>query len=378
MKVLVTGGAGFLGSHLVDALLADGHEVRVIDNLDPQVHGESRQRPDYLASDAELQIGDVRDSDAIDRALEGVDAVFHYAAAVGVGQSMYEIARYTDVNCVGTAVLLEGVAKRRDRIGKLVVASSMSTYGEGAYRDTNGETVYPTLRKSDQLETHTWEMLDDQARPLEAVPTAEDKPRYPTSIYAVNKRDQEEMCLVVGETHDIPTFALRYFNAYGPRQALSNPYTGLIAIFSSRLINRQPPRMFEDGRQMRDFIHVSDLIRANLLALRSDLDGRHVFNVGTGKPTTVLQIAETLSELHQFTEPPEVLNTYRAGDIRHCYADISLIQQALGFEPEMKLEDGMEDLVGWLQGQTAEDRVSEAEDALERNNLTRANPRSKR
>lgn len=372
MKVLVTGGAGFLGSHMVDALLADGNEVRVLDNLDPQVHGEARQRPDYLPSEVDLHVGDVRDAEAVDRALDGVEAVCHYAAAVGVGQSMYEMARYTDINCVGTAVLMEGVAKRRDRIGKILVASSMSTYGEGAYIDIDGAEVYPKLRTIEQLETRAWEMLDEQGRVLEPIPTAESKTQYPTSIYAVTKRDQEEMCLVVGETHGIPTFAMRNFNAYGPRQALSNPYTGLVAIFASRLINREPPLVFEDGRQMRDFIHVSDLVRAHMLALRSDLDGRYVFNVGTGRPTTVLDVAGALSKLLDFQDPPEVLDCYRAGDIRHCYGDISAMRELLGFEPKMTLESGMEDLLDWLQGQTAEDHTRQAQSELARNNLTRA------
>lgn len=373
MKVLVTGGAGFLGSHLIDSLLADGYEVRALDNLDAQVHGASRLRPDYLASEVDLRVGDIRDPDAVKRALEGVEAVFHYAAVIGVGQSMYEMARYTDVNCVGTAVLLEEVAKQRDRVGKLIMASSMSTYGEGAYRDISGANVYPTPRKGAQLESHVWEVLDDRGQPLEAIPTQEAKPRYPASIYAVNKRDQEEMCLAVGEAHDIPTFALRFFNSYGPRQALSNPYTGLIAIFASRIMNGQPPLVFEDGNQMRDFVHVSDVVQANMLALQSDLPGRHVFNVGTGKPITVLQVADALSKLLDFPEPPEIMDCYRVGDIRHCYADISRIGPALGYEPAMTMEEGMSDLLCWLRDQPAvEDHTLEAQAELARHNLKRA------
>jgi dTDP-L-rhamnose 4-epimerase len=371
VKVLVTGGAGFIGSHLVDALLAAGHEVRVLDNLDPQVHGAEGLPPAYLSAEAELHVGDVRDGDAVERVLEGVEAVFHHAAAVGVGQSMYEMARYTSVNSLGTATLLEKIAERPDRIQKLVVASSMSVYGEGAYRDPAGRTAHPKLRSDEQLDSRGWDLLDDRGRVLDPIPTHESKPLHPTSIYAITKRDQEEMFLVVGETLDIPTVALRYFNSYGRRQALSNPYTGLDAIFASRLLNEHAPIVFEDGRQMRDFVHVSDVVQANLLALDSDITGEHVFNVGTGRPRTVLNVAETLSKLLESSQTPEVLDRCRVGDIRHCYADISRIEGELGFRPKVEFEEGMGDLLEWLHSQRAEDHVQEAQEELIRRNLTR-------
>jgi dTDP-L-rhamnose 4-epimerase len=371
VKVLVTGGAGFIGSHLVDALLATGHEVRVLDNLDPQVHGAEGLPPAYLSAEAELHVGDVRDGDAVERVLEGVEAVFHHAAAVGVGQSMYEMARYTSVNSLGTATLLEKIAERPDRIQKLVVASSMSVYGEGAYRDPAGRTAHPKLRSDEQLDSLGWDLLDDRGRVLDPIPTHESKPLHPTSIYAITKRDQEEMFLVVGETLDIPTVALRYFNAYGRRQALSNPYTGLVAIFASRLLNEHAPIVFEDGRQMRDFVHVSDVVQANLLALDSDITGEHVFNVGTGRPRTVLNVAETLSKLLESSQTPEILDRCRVGDIRHCYADISRIEGELGFRPKVEFEEGMGDLLEWLHSQRAEDHVQEAQEELIRRNLTR-------
>jgi dTDP-L-rhamnose 4-epimerase len=368
----VTGGAGFIGSHLVDALLAAGHEVHVLDNLDPQVHGAERLPPAYLSTEAELHVGDIRDGDAVERVLEGVEAVFHHAAVVGVGQSMYEMARYTSINSRGTATLLEKIAERPDRIQKLVVASSMSVYGEGAYQDPAGRTAHPKLRSEEQLDSRGWDLLDDRGRVLDPIPTHESKPLHPTSIYAITKRDQEEMFLVVGEALNIPTVALRYFNSYGQRQALSNPYTGLVAIFASRLLNENAPIVFEDGRQMRDFVHVSDVVQANLLALDSDINGGHVFNVGTGKPRTVLNVAETLSKLLESSQTPEVLDRCRVGDIRHCYADISRIEGELGFRPKVKFEEGMGDLLEWLHGQRVEDHVQEAQEELIRRNLTRS------
>lgn len=371
MKILVTGGAGFVGSHLVDALLAAGHAVRVLDNLDVQVHGEAAQRPAHLAPEAELQIGDVRDASAVGRALEGVDAVFHQAAAVGVGQSMYQIEHYVSVNALGAAVLLQEIASRRDRIRKLVVASSMSIYGEGAYQTARGETVYPDLRDEAQLAAREWEFAGPDGAPLRPIPTPESKPLMPTSVYAVTKRDHEELFLSVGRAYGIPTTALRYFNIYGTRQSLSNPYTGVMAIFSSRLLNRNAPLVFEDGMQSRDFTHVSDIVQANLLALDSEASADRVYNVGTGRPTPILEVGELLAHQLDFPDPPNVVARYRAGDIRHCYADIGRIQSELGFEPRVKLEDGMRELLSWLRGQGAEDRVEEAAAELARRGLTR-------
>ena len=261
MRVLVTGGAGFIGSHLADRLLAQGHEVRALDNLDPQVH-PAGERPDYLDDEVELQVGDVRDHDAVRRALDDVDAVVHFAAAVGVGQSMYEIERYTSINAIGAAVVLEEVLERRDEIEKLLVASSMSIYGEGQYGNpqTGESGLAPGLRPDSQLAAREWEVLADDGTPLEPEPTAETKPLRPTSIYAIGKRDHEEMMLAVGAAYGIPAVALRFFNVYGERQALSNPYTGAAAIFASRLLNDRAPLVFEDGNQTRDFIDVRDIV----------------------------------------------------------------------------------------------------------------------
>ncbi len=371
MKVLVTGGAGFIGSHLVDALLAQGYAVRVLDVLDPQVHGSQQQRPAYLHSAAELQVGDVRDHAAVRRALDGVEVVFHEAAAVGVGQSMYEIERYVSVNTLGAAVLLEELVAQRAQLRRVVVASSMSIYGEGAYRDADGALAFPRLRSNEQLEARRWEFADAQGRPLVPAPTPESKPLVPTSVYAVTKRDHEELFLAIGEAYDIPTVALRYFNVYGTRQALSNPYTGVIAIFSSRLLNGRAPALFEDGRQSRDFTHVSDIVAANLLAMERDAAVGGVYNVGTGRSTSVLEVAETLAREIGVTEAAEVVGRFRAGDIRHCYADVTAAARDLGFEAKTSLEVGMRELLAWLRTQSAEDRVDQARKELESRGLTR-------
>jgi dTDP-L-rhamnose 4-epimerase len=369
MRVLVTGGAGFVGSHLVDGLLAAGHTVRVLDALAAQVHGGA-ERPADLARDAELVVGDVRDRAAVAQALGGVEAVFHQAAAVGIGQSMYEIERYVSANSVGTAVLLEEIAARRDRIRKVVVASSMSLYGEGAYRDRRGNAVNPPPRPVAQFEERRWELRDAAGAELAPAQTPETKPLQPTSVYAITKRDHEELCLTVGSAYGIPTVALRYFNVYGPRQALSNPYTGVLAIFSSRLLNGRPPLIFEDGLQSRDFVHVSDVVQANLLALASPADGA-VYNVGTGRATTILDVALELARALGKPIEPAIPGRYRAGDVRHCIADIARIRAELGYEPRVAFEQGVKELLDWLHGQAPVDRVDEATRELEARGLAR-------
>jgi dTDP-L-rhamnose 4-epimerase len=372
MKVLITGGAGFIGSHLADRLLTDGHEVRALDNLDRQVHRDG-ERPDYLDADVELQAGDVRDRDAVRRALDGVDSVVHLAAAIGVGQSMYEIERYTSINAIGAAVVLEEAVERRDAIRKLLVASSMSIYGEGQYRNprTGESGLAPWLRPEEQLAAREWELLAEDGTPLEPEPTAETKPLRPTSIYAITKRDHEEMFLAVGAAYGIPAVALRFFNVYGERQALSNPYTGVAAIFSSRLLNDRPPLVFEDGRQTRDFIDVRDIVRCCAVALtESGADGR-TLNVGTGRPTSIAEVADAIARGLGKEIEPELVGKYRAGDIRHCYADTQLAAELLGFRAEIPFEAGMQDLLAWLEGQEAEDSVDAAREALVARGLAR-------
>ncbi|HSS81010.1 MAG TPA: NAD-dependent epimerase/dehydratase family protein [Gaiellaceae bacterium] len=360
--VLVTGGAGFIGSHLVDELLRAGHRVRVLDSLVEQVHGDS-ERPEYLAADAELIAGDVRNAEVVRDALEGIDSVVHLAARVGVGQSMYEPAEYAAANTAGTGVLLEALLDHPVR--KLVVASSMSIYGEGAY-----EPAPATERTREQLERGDWEPRGPNGERLEPVPTPESKEPALTSIYALTKYDQERMCLLYGAAYDVPAVALRFFNVYGPRQALSNPYTGVLAIFASRLLNDHAPVVYEDGGQRRDFVHVTDVARACRLALEQDGANGQAVNVGSRKSASVLEIAETLARLLDRKIEPELPGKFRAGDIRHCFADVSRAREALGFEAEVPFEQGLAELAGWLEGQAATDRFDEAAAELDRRGLT--------
>jgi dTDP-L-rhamnose 4-epimerase len=372
MRVLITGGAGFIGSHLADALLARGHEVRALDNLDPQVHPGS-QRPAYLDERVELLVGDVRDHRAVADALEGVDHVVHFAAAVGVGQSMYEIERYTSINAIGGAVVLEEIVKRRDQLRRVLVASSMSIYGEGRYRCEQHGLLAPQVRSDEQLDARDWELhCPECGRVLEPLPTGEDKPVQPMSIYAVNKRDHEEMFLAIGRAHRLPTVAMRFFNVYGDRQALSNPYTGVAAIFGGRLLNDKRPLVFEDGLQSRDFVHVSDIAAGCVAALETGGADDRAVNLGTGVPRSVLDVATELARgLGKEHLQPEIVNKFRAGDIRHCVADISLARETLGFEPKVAFADGMQELLGWVATQQATDSVDAAAGQLEAAGLTR-------
>lgn len=370
MKVLVTGGAGFIGSHLVDRLLADGAEVRILDSLDPQVHGDTGGN---LNPDAEFQRGDVRDREAVRRALEGVDRVAHLAAAVGVGQSMYQIEHYTSVNAIGAAVVLEEAMALAGSLEKVIVASSMSIYGEGLYRcPDDGSFVSPSPRPDEQLEAHDWDLrIPSCDEPLEPVGTPETKPLQPTSIYAIGKRDHEEMFLAWGRAYRVPATALRFFNVYGPRQALSNPYTGVAAIFASRLLNGRSPVVFEDGLQSRDFIHVSDIVAGVAAALEPGSGDGLAINLGTGSPVTVLEVADALAKGLGTEIEADIQNTSRAGDIRHCFADASLAREQLGFEPKVAFASGMQELVGWLADQEAEDLVDQATETLASHGLTR-------
>ena len=362
-SILVTGGAGFIGSHLVDELLEGGYDVRVFDAMVGQVHSEA-ERPSYLSPHAELRVGDVRDADAVRRALDGIDAVVHLAARVGVGQSMYELTEYTGANSFGTAVLLQALLDRL--VQKLLVASSMSIYGEGATAP-----VEAVERTRADLEARRFEPRGAAGEALTALPTPETKPPANSSVYALTKYDQERLCLVFGEAYSVPAVALRFFNVYGPRQALSNPYTGVLAIFASRLLNGRPPLLFEDGGQRRDFVNVADVARACRLALERDgADGRAV-NVGSGESVTVTEIGRKLAAVLGVDLEPEVTGTFRAGDIRHCFADITRARELLGYEPQVELEAGMADLAGWLETQTAEDRVGEATAELVSHGLAR-------
>jgi dTDP-L-rhamnose 4-epimerase len=358
-RILITGGAGFVGSHIVDSLLRAGHRVRVFDNLTPQVHSDGR--PDYLAKDVELISGDMRELDAVRASIRGMDAIYHMAAAVGVGQSMYEIAHYIGANTQGTANLLQAILDEKLSLEKLIVASSMSIYGEGKYLCTHCGEVTPPVRPPQQLQDKSWETrCPTCAEVLAPIPTDESKPLQCPSIYALSKKDQEEMCLLFGRTYSLPVVALRFFNIYGTRQALSNPYTGVAAIFAARLLNDRAPLVFEDGMQMRDFVSVHDVVAANLLALeRSEADGL-ALNVGSGEPISIREVAATLARELGKDIPAEITGKYRAGDIRHCFADISLASRLLGYKPRYSFSTAIGELVEWLRTQQPEDRVTEA------------------
>ena len=351
MNTLVTGGAGFIGSHLVDALVQRGDRVRVLDNLEPQVH--RGKHPGYLHPKADYLFESILNQNILPQALEGIEAIVHLAALVGVGQSMYQVARYMEVNTLGTARFLEFlINQHRKPLARFVVASSMSIYGEGLYRCPEHGNVSATMRSARQLANHAWEATCPRcgaaASPL---PTPEEKPLMPTSIYAISKRDQEELSLTMGQAYHLPVVALRFFNVYGPRQSLSNPYTGACAIFSSRLRHGKSPILYEDGKQTRDFIHVSDLVQGILVALDHPQAVGQALNVGTGKASSIHQVALSLAQAYGVKIPPTIVGRYRAGDIRHCFADISRISD-LGFRPRMTLDDGLKDLVRW--GSTAE------------------------
>ena len=356
-RVLITGGAGFVGSHLADGLLAAGHTVRILDDLTPQVHSDGP--PTYLSPMVELVIGDVRDPNRVREVLRDIDVVFHFAATVGVGQSMYEISRYMSVNTLGTAELLQAVLDAKQKPEKLVVASSMSIYGEGRYRCADcDQLAAPPVRPVSQLRAGEWELhctgCGGLLRPL---PTDEAKPSEINSVYALSKRDQEELCLIFGRNYDLPVTALRFFNIYGTRQALSNPYTGVAAIFAARMINDQPPLVFEDGEQQRDFVSVHDIVHANLLAMQRGPSDGQVINVGGGTPITIRRVAEILAKALGKDLAPVITQKYRAGDIRHCYADLTQARTLLGYEPQVTHEQGFQELASWLEEQEAEDNA---------------------
>lgn len=362
--ILITGGKGFIGSHVAGALLRRGHRVRVLDSLLEQVHGQDGTTTE-LPGDVELQVGDVRDEVAVARAVKGVDAVVHLAAEVGVGQSMYAVDRYVSVNDLGTATLMQRLIAAPVR--RVIVASSMSIYGEGLYRTTDGDPVEDVMRPERQPGS-PWDPLDRQGRPLIPAPTPEWKRPMLASVYALTKYCQERLVLTVAGAYGMEASALRMFNVYGPGQALSNPYTGVLAIFASRLLNGQRPLVFEDGQQRRDLVHVSDIAEAFALALEHPKTG--VFNIGSGRERTVLETAQALANAMGRPElEPELVGKARTGDVRHCFADIGEARAELGFAPTMDFSEGLAELAEWVAAQQAVDRVAEARRELESRGL---------
>lgn len=368
-KVLITGGAGFIGSHLCDELLDRKYEVMVLDNLSEQVHGHDCHRPDYLDPRVQLIKGDVRDAALVENLVKQVDAVYHLAALVGVGQSMYQIREYTDVNNIGTAVLLEAIIKYP--VKKLVVASSMSIYGEGLYKNRAGTLYMDTSRTMDRLKRNEWDVYDEEEEVLVPYATPESKTPDLSSLYALSKYDQEQLCIMIGKAYNFPVTALRFFNVYGTRQALSNPYTGVLAIFSSRLLNNRPPLIFEDGEQLRDFVHVKDIAMACRLAIEKTSSDGKVINIGSGTSYTIKSIASTLAKtMGKEHIQPEITGEYRIGDIRNCFADISKAKEILGYSPQITFEEGLQELVTWLKDQMAIDHVDKAKEELSSRGLT--------
>jgi dTDP-L-rhamnose 4-epimerase len=365
-RVLITGGAGFIGRHLAHMLLESGREVRVLDSLIQQVH-PTRRRPSELAPDAELKAGDIRDESAVRSALADVDAVVHLAAEVGVGQSMYAIERYTSVNEYGTAVLFQELMRRRVR--RVVVASSMSIYGEGLYRTANG-TLVDDVVHSGRNPDGSWDPLDEEGHPLRPVPTPETKQNALRSVYAIGKFVQERMTLTLTRQYGMEGTALRLWNVYGPGQALSNPYTGVLAIFASRIANGQPPLIFEDGMQRRDFVHVTDVARAFMLALDHPAADGEVFNIASGRDRTVEEVARLqAASMGRTGLRPEITGKGRAGDIRHCIPDLTKAKRTLGYSALMPFEDGLAELAEWVSRQKSEDRAGEARAELEMHGL---------
>lgn len=355
MNVLITGGAGFIGSHLADKLIANGHDVVVYDNLDTQVH-LTGDWPDYLNEKVEKIYGDVCDKSFLQQVIfdYNIEAIYHLAAKVGVGQSMYEIDPYVNVNVGGTANVLDIIVNKKTNIKKLIVASSMSCYGEGAYEQNPKNLV----RDIQQLQEHKWDIGHTP------IATPESKALESQSIYALSKKMQEEMCLSIGRTYNIPTVALRFFNIYGTRQSLSNPYTGVVAIFCSCFLNNQSPIIFEDGEQLRDFVHIDDITEACYLSMVKSQGDYEVFNVGSGRKISIYDLAVLVQELMGSDKDPIISNKFRVGDIRHCFADIGKIRRYLGFKPQHDLKEGLKDLIEWVKLQNSHKSVTEMIDKL--------------
>jgi dTDP-L-rhamnose 4-epimerase len=360
--ILITGGAGFIGQYVARALLERGDRVRVLDSMIEQVH-QGRKRPDGLPREVEFVAGDVRDETALLKALKNVDKVVHLAAEVGVGQSMYAVDRYVSVNDYGTAVLFQQLIDNPVR--RVVVASSMSIYGEGLYRSVEGTIVQDVTRAPRAGPDAPWDPLDHAGRPLEPVPTPEWKQPALASVYALTKYVQERLTLTLAPAYGMEGVALRLWNVYGPGQALSNPYTGVLAIFSSRLHNRKPPMIFEDGHQRRDFVHVEDVAEAFVLALTHPGAAGGVFNIASGEDRSVREVAALLADAMGSDLEPEVTGQARAGDIRHCIADIGKARAELGYAPRRDFREGLAELAQWVAAQEAEDRVGEARKELE-------------
>lgn len=362
--ILVTGGCGFIGRYVVEELLQHGYVVTVLDALIGQVHGGASVD---ASRDVRLIRGDVRDRALLNEALEDADGIIHLAAEVGVGQSMYEIDRYVGANDLGTATILQALIDRPVR--RIVVASSMSVYGEGRYV-CDGKPCGLVRRTPEHVKKGQWEPVGPEGRRLQPVATDEEKPVDLNSIYALTKFVQEQQCLIFGNAYPTEVVALRLFNVFGAGQALSNPYTGVLANFAARLANKAAPMIFEDGNQRRDFVHVKDVALAFRLAYEKTAAAGHVINIGSGRSYAIAQVASILASAMGVPDlKPEILGRARAGDIRHCFADISKAQALLGFEPRYDLPKSIEAFVQWVRENDAIDRGPEMRRQLEERGL---------
>lgn len=369
-NVLITGGAGFIGSHTADALLAAGHHVRILDILDPQIHRRTTRFPDYLDPRIECMRGDVCDRESAEQAVKDIDVVFHLAALTGVGQSMYDLRAYTHVNCTGTATLLEALVKRDQPLQRLVLSSSRAVYGEGTHRCPEHGVVNPLPRQRTAMEMGDFELHCSKCcQVLESLPTAEDQPLRPTSVYAITKRQQEEICQYAANTFGLPVTCLRYFNVYGSRQSLQNPYTGVVSIFYARIKSGAPIYLYEQGKPLRDFVHVSDVARANLAAMVTDTAPGSVINVGTGTRHTIRDISNALAAAMELPIQMEDRGEFRVGDIFACYADLRRASTLLGFTPQIDLHVGMQEFVSWAAGCESMDLYQKTVDELSRHGL---------
>lgn len=364
--MLVTGGAGFIGSHLVESLITAGYGVRVVDNLEPQVHGgltEERSWPAYASGGAEYILGDIRDIDAFRQAIDNIDIIYHFAALTGIGQSMYQIKKYIDVNVQGTANLLEILLKHPNRVEKLILASSRAIYGEGLYSCDRCGQVSPGVRTGEALEAKQWEVTcPNCSSPLQPLPTPENKSPAPGSIYAISKLSQEQLLLCFSQAYQIPAIILRFFNVYGPRQSLLNPYTGIISTFMQRITNNKSPEVYEDGLMTRDFVFISDAIQACLLAL--DYPNTIISNIGNCEFTPIATIAQALCQMINPDIAPEVVGLARVGDIRHCSSDTDRATSLLGYQKSVSLTEGLQKLIHSLEQERIDDQTQSAKDEL--------------
>ena len=372
-NILITGGAGFIGSNLTKKLVSKGYSITILDNLSKQIHGKD-QKSELYNSIKEIStfiLGDVCNEEDWKKALKGQDAVIHLAAETGTGQSMYEISRYNDVNILGTSHLLDFLANNKNSVKKLIIASSRSIYGEGKYKCENHGVVYPNERVASNMMKGKFDLFCDACgSELNLMPTDENSKIHPSSIYGITKQQQEQMILLMGKSLGIPAVALRYQNVYGPGQSLSNPYTGILSIFSTRMLNGNDIDIYEDGEESRDFVFIDDVVEATILALEKEEANHQIFNVGSGETTSVSQVANSLKKLYDSNVNISIGGSFRLGDIRHNYADLNKIKNLLGFTAKFDFQTGISRFVDWVKTQEVkEDKYEKSLNELKNKGL---------